>query len=209
MPEPKAQPLPPQREAVSSTRALVEGAAILTPLATVVSWLTTFLPIEVPASVQAAIAALVVALGTVFLSKRRDAAHAAKVAVVTLVLLVFGLGCVSYNGGAYRELATAQVVRLQGEPAERALSPQVCDALLAGAVFLRMEEGPDSSVKLPLFAGNGVEDLAQIHERQASICYELSRRDAERGVDEALRERNRAAWGSTWRSGRALLGGAH
>lgn len=209
MPNPKPQPLPPQREPVSATRALVEGAAILTPLATVISWLATLLPIEIPANVQAAIAALVVSIGTVLFSKRRDVVHTAKLGTVALVLLVaLVVGCVSYNGGAYRELATAQVVRLQGEPSELALSPQVCDALLAGARFLRMD-GPDSSAKIPLFAGNGVEDLAQVHERQASICYELARRDAGRGVGETLRDRNRAAWGKTWRSGRSLLGGAN
>lgn len=203
---------PPTRDPVSHGRALTEGAAFLTPLGVFVAWLLTLLPVEVPEAVRTAIVGLIVAVGTVAFSEWRNRSHDLKSLgaggiVFGGLVLVFVVGCVSWDGPTYRRIANEEIVRLIATSPEAPLDSASCEALAAGANALRNEEGDSSSLKAPFFTGQHVASVAGVHERNALRCFELAKRDADRGVDAELRGRVRAAWVKTWRNGRALHGG--
>lgn len=203
---------PNGRPAASNVRQLLEGAAILTPIATIVGWLVTLLPVQIPDGVQSAIVALVVTLGSVGFSELRNRGRLGATVgtgglVFPMIFLVFLVGCVTWNGDAYRKLAGDEIVALSEAPSDTALNADRCLALDLGAIALRDDQGGSRSINAPFFSGQHVDGMARIHEEQSAVCTELETRDADRGVAPALRDRNRAAWVKTWKNGRALLGG--
>lgn len=200
------------RPAASNLRQLVEGAAFLTPLATIVGWLVTLLPVKIPDPVQSAIVALFVALGTVLFSELRNRGYLLGRVIpaalaLPVILAVFLVGCVTWNGDAYQKLANDEIVALGAAPGDTMLNPDRCLALNLGAIALRDDEGGSRSLNAPFFSGQHVDEMARLHEEQSSNCSELQGRDADRGVTPTLRQRNRAAWAKIWKNGRALLGG--
>ena len=168
------------------SRKLVEGAAILAPIATIVGWLLTLLPVEVPASVRDAVVALVVVLGTMAFSELRNRSAASAVksigAAGLVVPLLFLVGCVTWNGDAYRKISVDETLALALSPADVKLDPARCESLGLGAIALRDTEGSSKSLNAPFFSGQHVAEFASIHDRQASICWALSVRDDHKQV---------------------------
>lgn len=211
---PTAVPHPtatPARPAVSNTVQLVEGAAILTPIATIVGWLVTLVSVEIPAPVQNAIVALVVVVGNVAFSELRNRGHLTR-AVIHSVFLgpvvgVLFLGCVSWNGSAFNHISQQEEIALRTADPDQPIEIDRCSAMQLGSAALLDEDGDETSVRLPMFAGRHVAEFAAILERNAAICAELARRDADRGVSPDLRQRNRAGWAMTWAETRRTLGG--
>lgn len=208
-------PVVSSREPVGHARAAIEGVAILTPIATILSWLVTLLPIQVPAQVQAAFAALVVAVGTLMFSEFRNRQYhlalleqSGVVFVLPWVLAVALLtGCITWDGDLYKRTAGDEIVVIRATPPELPLNPERCKALQDGAVALRNEEGGSRSLNAPFLAGQHIARLASKHDRMGSLCYELVDLDALGEVGPELRIRNRAAWVRAWSNGRALQGG--
>lgn len=204
--------VPPTRDPVGHGRAMLEGGALLTPLGIVIAWLLTLLPVEVPDVVRDAAVGLTVAVGTVCFSGWRNRSYQlellAKAAAASSLVLALGLvACVSYDGASYKVLAGEQIVTLSAKADAQPLETSSCDALAAGVLALRNEDGGSKSVKAPFFAGSRIDDVADLQERIAVTCYEMADREKERGVASDLRTRLRAAWLRTWRNGRALIGG--
>lgn len=205
----------PTRDPVGHTRALAEGAALLTPLGVLVAWLLTLLPVEVPEAVRTAIVGLVVTLGTVAFSEWRNRNHdlaqlgrsGAAIFWKPGLLLVFVLGCVTWDGAGFELLAAQEIPILAAADPAAELDSSRCASLRLAAVALRNEEGDSRSLNAPLLAGQHIRAVAGRYDRMASICYEMVDRDTARGVKPEVRGKLRADWLRAWRSGRALQGG--
>jgi len=199
---------PNGRTAATNGRQLVEGAAILTPLAVIAGYLVSLISAEIPSQVQNAIVALVVVLGNLAFSELRNRGYLTqKIAPVALALPLLLVGCVTWNGDSYRRLANDEIVVLAATLPDVPLDPNRCLALNLGALALRERDGGSRSLNAPFFAGQHVEEMATIHQRASSVCVQLLNLDQEGAVSPALRDRNRTAWEKTWKNGRALLGG--
>lgn len=209
---------PPTRDPVGHGRAFVEGAAILTPLATIIAWALTLLPLEIPEYVRNAIVGLVVTTGTLVFSELRNRKHAISVITpgglvfvsllfVPLASLLF-VACLTWDGDGFKMLAANEIVELQAVAPEEPIATARCDALRLAAVSLRNSEtGTSKSLNAPFFAGKNIPELGTRFDRMASICYEFARRDEARGVAPSVRADVRGDWLRAWRDGRALQGG--
>ncbi len=116
------------------------------------------------------------------------------------LFLFLALGCVSYDGVAYRQLAveeTAETTELVGHR---------CTAHILGAAALRDTEGGSRAWFIPLGAGSEVSEIAVRHDRQSLVCAALL--DLLRGGQASQEpvERTLNAWRTMWSAGDSLLG---
>lgn len=194
-------------------RAFLEGGAFLTPIAVIVAWLLTLLPVYVPEAVRSAVVGLIVTIGTLAFSEWRNRRyqvnllHGPAIFWMPGFLLVFALGCVTFAGGTYKGLAGTEIVALSSVSADAPLNPARCAAHKEAAKALRDADGDSKSLNAPFFAGQHIGELAARHDRMGSMCYEMAGRDETRGVSAANRIQLRADWSRAWRNGRTLTGG--
>jgi hypothetical protein len=122
------------------------------------------------------------------------------VAPVLLLVALLGLGCVHYDGAAYRDAAA------YGQSATR-LTVDVCDAHRRSAVALTDSAGSAVAYRVPFGAGDAVPRLARAHAFQSRVCDEAWVREATGRLDPSARLRMLQAWSEMWRDGSAVLGG--
>lgn len=118
-----------------------------------------------------------------------------------VAMAVLVSGCVAFDGRGYLETSRPFV----GADAPTRVTAPECAAHAAAAAALEDDQGDGWALKVPLGRGREIEELAELHRRQAILCTVAEERgDALTPADSAAIA---AAWRRQWAAGERLVKG--